>query len=133
MFTHKVRELFSDTVLSDVDGLREFLKAFAEGDSQSGERMLAGLLNKTICTYDVTKTERESFYHAFLSGILTLNESWSVVSNRESGDGRADIIIKTDDPDAGIIIELRKADTLADLNVKCNEAIEQIHAPKYDE
>ena len=42
---------------------------------------------------------KENFYHGILLGILGYEESWSVSSNKESGDGYSDIVIETDGKD----------------------------------
>lgn len=48
-------------------------------------------------------------------------------SNRESGDGFADILLKPKNPDAGIIVELKDVRSLHDLNQVCERALEQYH------
>lgn len=133
VYEHQIRELFQKTVLQDADGLQRFWKALAEGNAREIEDRLTRILSNTISVYDIRKTYPENTYHNFLLGMLAGNASWGVVSNREGGDGRADILIKTDNPDAGIVIELKKADTLSRLESKCTEAIEQIHERRYDE
>ena len=132
VYEHQIKALFHDTVLKDVDGLRIFWKALAEGNVEQIEDHLTRILSSTISVYDIRKTDPESTYHNFLLGMLAGNASWSVISNREGGDGRADILIKTDHPDAGIVIELKKADTLSELENKCQTAMEQIHDRRYD-
>lgn len=52
---------------------------------------------------------KENFYHGILIGIFGYEESWSVSSNQESGDGYSDIVIETDDGEMGIIMELKYA------------------------
>lgn len=133
VYEHQIRELFQKTVLQDADGLRTFWKALAEGNAKEIEDQLTRILSNTISVYDIRKTYPENTYHNFLLGMLAGNASWGVVSNREGGDGRADILIKTDNLDAGIVIELKKAGTLSSLENKCREAIEQIHERRYDE
>ena len=56
-----------------------------------------------------------------------------VKSNKESGDGFADILIKPKDPDAGIIIELKYARTFDELDWACERALQQIRDRRYDE
>lgn len=129
----QIKELFNNTVPKDTDWLRGFWRAFAEGNAEEIENRLTGALNKTISVYDMKKSDPESFYHTFLLGMLAGNTAWGVVSNREGGEGRADIIINRENPDAGIVIELKKADTIAELDDKCREAIAQIHDRRYDE
>ena len=55
-----------------------------------------------------------------------------VKSNIEAGDGFADIIIETEDPDAGIVIELKYSKEFSGLNTACEKAIAQIHDRKYE-
>ena len=103
------------------------------GNAEEVEERLTRALGKTISIFDIRKTEAESVYHAFLAGMLTVNATWGVMSNREGGDGRADIIVEQENPDAGMILELKRADTLAELEERCRKAIEQIHERRYDE
>lgn len=58
---------------------------------------------------------------------------WAVKSNKESGDGFADILIKPKNPDAGIIIELKYARTFDELDQACARAIQQLKDRRYDE
>lgn len=133
VYEYQIKELFDNTVLKDTDWLKDFWKAFAEGNAKEIEERLTMTLSKTISVYDMKKSDPESSYHTFLLGMLVGNTTWGAVSNREGGDGRADIIIKTENPDAGIVIELKKADTISELDGKCNDAIAQIHERGYDE
>ena len=55
------------------------------------------------------KPTKENFYHGLLLGILGFKENWSVMSNRESGDGFSDILIRIEDEDVGIVIEVKYA------------------------
>ena len=55
-----------------------------------------------------------------------------VHSNRESGNGFSDIMIRVDDSDTGIIIEV-KYDEKGDLEAECKKALRQIDATGYTE
>ena len=133
IYEDQIKAMFQDTVLKDADGLRAFWKAFAEGNAKEIEERLTRVLTNTISIYDIKKPDGESFYHAFLAGMLIGNANWSVTSNREGGEGRADIIVKREDPDAGFVIELKRAEKFSDLDDKCKKAMEQIHERRYDE
>ena len=61
------------------------------------------------------------------------NANWAVRSNRESGDGYADILIKPKNPDTGIVIELKYARSFKELDQACERALEQIKDRRYDE
>lgn len=92
-------------------------------------------LNKTISILDTKarNEEKENFYHGILLGILKKYPGWVVKSNRELGNGFADILLKSKNPDAGIIIELKYARSLHELDKACERAMEQMKARRYDE
>ena len=69
----------------------------------------------------------------FRSGLLRCESEWLIQSNIESGDGLVDILIETEDPDAGIIIELKYAQTFQGLSKACENAMRQIRERRYDE
>lgn len=132
VFQYKIMELFNEKVLREIDDLQDFWNALKKGNARKVEDYLTQTLENTISFFDITKSDAERFYHAFLAGMLTVNASWGVVSNRESGNGRADIIINTERSNSGIIIELKKADTLSGLDHQCRKALLQIHERAYD-
>ena len=99
------------------------LKAFAEekpGD-EGGEGNEPTVTKPTINYEDLIakarKEEKEISYHNLLVGILTGNADWLVKSNVEAGEGFADIIVETDDPDAGIVVELKYTKNFDDISM----------------
>ena len=50
-------------------------------------------------------------------------ENWLVLSNRESGDGYADIIIEPEDLDKGMAIEVKYAQSFDNLENRNEEAL----------
>ena len=79
------------------------------------------------------QAEKEKFYHAFLSGMLVGNGAWRILSNKEAGDGFADLMVETDNPNSGIIVELKSVDRLSELDGACARAMTQIHDRRYSE
>ena len=77
--------------------------------------------------------QKEIFYHGILLGILKNHAGWAIKSNKESGDGFADILIKPKNPDTAIIIELKYARTFDELDQACERALQQIRDRRYDE
>ena len=77
--------------------------------------------------------EKEIFYHGILLGLLRCKSNWLIRSNVESGDGFVDVLIEPEDPDAGIIIELKYAQTFAGLENACEKALAQIREKRYEE
>lgn len=134
IFRQQIREWFRQVVSRDTDSLKTFWHSLAAGDAAHTESYLTGMLSKTISVLDPkgTPIEKESFYHAFLTGLLVGNADWAVLSNREAGSGFADLLIETEDPDAGVVIELKLAHDFADMDAACQRAILQIHDRRYD-
>ena len=66
-------------------------------------------------------------------GILTGNENWLVKSNVEAGEGFADIIVETDDPNAGIILELKFTKDNSEMEGLCQKALKQIDDKRYSD
>lgn len=64
-------------------------------------------------------------------GILAGNADWLVKSNPEAGEGFADIIVETDDPDAGIVVELKATKEFDELPGACRKALAQIKEKRY--
>ena len=79
-----------------------------------------------------SEKERESFYHGLLLGLFSNFENFKVISNRESGDGRFDIVLKDYQYNTAIILELKVADTKKDLITESNKALKQIEHNHYD-
>lgn len=98
------------------------------------EKRLGEYLRRTIGIRDtfVKKQMKENFCHGILLGILGFQDTWSVSSNKESGDGYSDILVETDGGEAGIVIELKYAED-GNLETACREALEQIERKRYEE
>lgn len=105
--------------------------AMEEGDTDLMEEEISGFLAKTISYFDYG----EAYYHGFLSGLLQMNRKYRILSNRESGLGRADIILKTPRIRNGraIVIELKAVKKFSILESGCEEAVQQIEKKKYKE
>lgn len=134
VFRYQISEWFKNTIQNDMEGLRPFWKAFLEGNAQGVEEILTGTLGRTISVLDPkgSETEKESFYHAFLSGMLVGNGAWGVFSNKESGNGFADLMVETENPNAGFVIELKSVERISELDSACRKAMAQIHDRQYD-
>ena len=134
IFKQQIREWFKHIVSQDTDRLRGLWRAFAAGDAQTVEDNLNILLGKTISVLDPKGDDydKEKFYHAFLAGLLVGNGEWAVLSNRETGYGFADLMVETDNLNAGLVIELKISRSLSDLDQACKQAMLQIKTRQYD-
>lgn len=135
VFKYQIQEWFKSAVQSDVNGLAPLWRAFADGDAETVERNLTMILSQTISVLDPkgTETEKEQFYHAFLSGMLVGNKNWGILSNKEAGMGFADLIVEMDHPNCGLIIELKSVSKITQLDGACAKAMAQIYDRRYDE
>ena len=131
----QIQEWFQHTVLRGTDAVKELLQALEAGNADLFEKYLNRILANTISILDTKarNEEKEIFYHGILLGLLRCEENWLIQSNVESGDGFVDILIETEEPDAGIIIELKYAQTFSGLEKACEKAMNQIRERRYDE
>ena len=109
--------------------LSPLYRAILEGNASDFQEKLTGLLQDTISFYD----NAEAFYHGFMDGILANMKSHIVKSNRESGDGRYDMLIRSLDITKPIILmEFKTAKNFPSLESRAQEALEQIAEKEYD-
>ena len=103
--------------------------ALETGDCEAAENFISEQLFHTISYYDYA----ENFYHGFMAGLLVNIGGYLVRSNRESGNGRPDIVM-TESKFRGraMILELKISDTIKDMEKKCEEALTQMEEQKYE-
>ncbi|MEG1686195.1 MAG: PD-(D/E)XK nuclease domain-containing protein, partial [Bacteroides sp.] len=88
--------------------LEEMLKALLEGDIRVFERILNEFVVTMLSFYDTGGKDVERVYQAFLLGLLANLSAYEVTSNRESGYGRYDILLRPKDlTKQGFIMELK--------------------------
>ena len=135
VFVLQIRERFDRVVANDQASTKKINCGFLEGKVEDIEQELTMFLGETISVLDTKarNEEKEIFYHGILIGILKSKSDWAVRSNRESGDGFADILVKPKNPDAGIIMELKYANSFNNLDQACERALEQIKDRRYDQ
>lgn len=131
VFVNQIQEWFNEKIFSKTSDLEAFWSAFEIGNTNIIENYLNRLLSNSISVFDTR--EKENSYHNLMLGILTGNENWLVKSNVEAGEGFADIIVETDDPDAGIILELKFTKDISEMEGLCQKALKQIDDKRYFE
>ena len=105
------------------------MKALEEGDCKTAESFLSEQLMETISYYDYA----ENYYHGFLTGLLSGTGKYLVASNRESGAGRPDLILRERKfMGRAMVMELKVAEKFMDMEDKCREALEQIETGQYE-
>ena len=134
VFVSQINEWFNGVVKKDSFSTKKIIAGFLEGKTDDIQLELTMFLGETISILDTKarNEEKENFYHGILIGILKNYSGWAVKSDKESGDGFADILIKPKNPDVGIIIELKYARSMNELDKACERAVEQIKDRRYD-
>ena len=134
IFETQIMEFFKENVREDGDMLNRFCDALRNKDAENVEKIFTEYLRKTISIRDTAaRTEmKENFYHGVLLGILGVKTRWGISSNREMGEGYADILAEPDTGDMGIIIEVKYAHD-GDLDEACKAALRQIEYTKYED
>lgn len=135
VFIDQIQQWFDQTVVNDEDRMSSFYQSFAQGKAKDVQDQLTSILAETISILDTKarNEEKENFYHGMMLGLLRNHRNWIVRSNVESGEGFVDILIKPEDPDEGILIELKYSKTFDGLEKACERAMEQVKNRRYDE
>ena len=135
VYIHQIQEWFRETFVQDEKPMQEFCQAFLEGNAEEIQKRLTVILGRMISVMDTKARDdqKENFYHGLLLGLLRSESKWLILSNAESGDGFSDILIEPEDPDVGIVIEVKYASSIAELDKACNKAVSQIRSRRYDE
>ena len=132
----EVRYIYKNAVLrwfekkTEEKELTPLYESLLAGDTERMAQILSENLMETISFYDY----QESYYHGFLTGMLKHIGNYIVQSNRESGCGRPDILVRYPSVRGkAIIIEIKVSKTYQGLKEKCDEALRQIEEKKYEE
>ena len=135
VFIIQIQEWFKQTVMKDAKPVQEFCKAFLEGNAEEIQKRMTAILDKSISILDTKARDeyKENFYHGLLIGLLRSEPEWLIKSNKESGDGFCDIFIEPENPDAGIVIEVKYSASLDGMEKMCETALRQIKDRRYDE
>ena len=135
VFKLQIQEWFKKSIFSNTEQLTAFWKAFEEGNMDGVEMYLNRIMSNSISVFDIKTGEekKEISYHNLLVGILTGNADWLVKSNVEAGEGFADIIVETEDPNAGIVVELKYTKDYDEMEQACRAALDQINDRRYQE
>jgi hypothetical protein len=136
VFVLQIQEWFKAVVANDNDTMKLLSKAILDKDEAILARQLNIVMGRMISILDTKAPDdmKGNFYHGLLLGLLRgCNPDWLIMSNRESGDGFSDILIKPENPDLGIVIEVIYAKEFKKLDAACDVAMAQIKEKRYDE
>ena len=134
MYNKIIKDWASESYVSSE--YNEMLKALINFDYEVFEEIFIDYVEKSLSYFDVSGEEPERVYHSFVLGMLVaLNNTHYVLSNRESGYGRYDVmVIPKDITKPGIIIEFKRArkNNKKTIEQLIEEAKKQIEDKKYE-
>lgn len=133
IFTTQIMDMFKKEAKQDGEALNALCQALQDGDAQSVQQQFGKYLKKTIGIRDTfaRRNLKENFYHGMLLGLLGFKGNWTVSSNKEAGEGYADIVAEIDgDEPMGIVIEVKYARD-GNLDAVCRKALGQIEKRQY--
>lgn len=97
-----------------VEWYNAFLDNLLKGNMESFEQDLQQIMEQTVSVHDVSH-DPEAFYHGFILGLtagLYDNKNYQLLSNRESGYGRYDYMIFSQDKNKPtILLEFKRVDS----------------------
>ena len=126
IYQNTIREWFNQKIKST--DLTPMFQSMLRGDSEAFEDFLKKHLRESISYYDT----KEAYYHGFLTGILSGLQDYDILSNREAGNGRPDILLKPyDELNPVVIIEIKFTDKFSSMEKKCEDALQQIENKTY--
>ena len=134
IYSQKIINWFDKEIVKKADRSALF-DTMKNGDAEGFEREINKLLTPSISYMD----SYENFYHGFMTGILSGSNEYTVKSNRESGSGRSDILVR---PvrifEKAFVIELKTVKqegkrpvTMEMMDAAAEEAIKQIDDLSY--
>lgn len=138
MFRNMVQSWFKKVSGSNSD----FIRALFLNDIEYMNQFMNEISMKMFSSFDVghhpsKKAEPERFYHGFVLGLLVeLADKYYVLSNRESGFGRYDVMLEPlNKADRAFIFEFKVYNPVKDKNLEgaARNAIEQIEKKRYSQ
>ena len=111
-----------------------FLSNLLSGNIEDFRKMLRKFLLESASFFDVKGTHPEKFYHGFVLGLMSsLQDTYNIKSNRESGYGRYDVmLIPKDKTKLGIVLEFKTAEAEEDLATIAQQALQQVKDKQYE-
>lgn len=126
IYRNSIKEWFEEK-LKDTN-LEKLYNAVLKGDCDSFRAQVNRYLAETISYYDYA----ENFYHGFLCGLLKGCNRYVTLSNRESGEGRPDIVLEYPSSQGPVVIlELKVVKRYQDMETGCDIAIHQLEKRDY--
>ena len=129
-FRKNIEAIYCDDNIPWFEKVNALKTALFKNDKDEVQNLINELLINFV---SVRNTAQESYYHGFLSGVLslTVNDPEEIKSDMESGKGFSDLRLISDLKKNVIIIEFKKIDKGESIEDVCAEALKQIEVKQY--
>ena len=127
IYKNTIRSWFIDHV--NRDSRTDILESVIHADAEKLEDLLCTWLTNTISCFD----EQENYYHGFVTGLVSGFSGYMVISNRESGNGRFDLVVKQRSRwHHAAILEFKVVEKYNQMTKACEDALRQIEEKDYE-
>ncbi len=127
IYKNTIRSWFIDHI--NRDSRTDILESVIHADAEKLEDLLCTWLTNTISCFD----EQENYYHGFVTGLVSGFNGYMVVSNRESGNGRFDLVVKQRSRwHHAAILEFKIVEKYNQMTKACEDALRQIEEKDYE-
>lgn len=127
IYKNTIRSWFIDHL--NRDSRTDILESVIHADAEKLEDLLCTWLTNTISCFD----EQENYYHSFVTGLVSGFNGYMVVSNRESGNGRFDLVVKQRSRwHHAAILEFKVVEKYNQMTKACEDALRQIEEKDYE-
>ena len=127
IYKNTIRSWFIDHI--NRDSRTDILESVIHADAEKLEDLLCTWLTNTISCFD----EQENYYHGFVTGLVSGFSGYMVVSNRESGNGRFDLVVKQRSRwHHAAILEFKVVKKYNQMTKACEDALRQIEEKDYE-
>ena len=127
IYKNTIRSWFIDHL--NRDSRTDILESVIHADAEKLEDLLCTWLTNTISCFD----EQENYYHGFVTGLVSGFNGYMVVSNRESGNGRFDLVVKQRSRwHHAAILEFKVVEKYNQMTKACEDALRQIEEKDYE-
>lgn len=113
----------------------EFYNALQNGDAASVKEFFESYLKTyaSVRNANARRGKKENFYQGLFLGMLVFKGNWRTKTEPEYGNGYADLVMFTDRPNVGVIVEFKYADSQNTLEKSSRAAVQQIENKQYTE
>ncbi|XXY54260.1 AAA family ATPase [Sorangium sp. So ce269] len=133
VYTSTFRDWMEERLTGQGASSRRLVRALLSGDVITFEEQLRAFVTNVLSYHEARRLGPEEVYHGFVAGLLaTLEPDYEVRSNRESGEGRPDVLVRPRQPGKpGVVLEMKVARGGQTLEQALEEGLSQIARRDY--